>query len=387
MVMGLRRINLLQVVPGLTVGGTEKSFIQFLPLFDNARYNLSVCCLKGPGALSHELREKGIEVEYLNMPRGPAFLIFLDSLRAVIKLVSLMKKREIDIVHSYLFRANILCRIAAKLAGVPVVISSMRGIEVTRKYPLLLEKLTSPLVDKFTAVSEAIRIYIIQKARIDPKKIVTIRNGIRLSETKVTPIERKEFGLSLDMAIVGVVARLAKEKGHEYLLNAARIVIKEYPKAHFLIVGDGPQREKLVELASNLGLKNHITFTGYRRDVLRVLALFDIFALATLWEGLPVVILEAMMMAKPVVATNVMGNPELVIDGVTGFLVAPRDREGLAERILKLLRDENLRKQMGGAGRRRIEEKFTIERTARETERLYEQLLVKKRGEGRGNKL
>jgi len=381
--MALKRINLLQVVPGLTVGGTEKMFVEFLPLFDDTRYNLSVCCLKTQGALSQELKERGIEVEYLNMPSGPGLLIFLDSLRAIIKLTCLMKKKKVDIVHSYLFRANILSRIAGKLAGVPVLISSMRGIEVTRKYPLLLEKLTSPLVDKFIAVSEAIRIYIIQKARIDPKKIVTIRNGIRLSETKVIPVERKEFGLSLDTVIVGVVARLAKEKGHEYLLNAWKIVIKEYPKAHFLVVGDGPQREELVKLTSNLGLKNHITFTGYRRDVLRVLALFDIFALATLWEGLPVVILEAMIVSKPVVTTSVMGNPEVVVDGVTGFMVPPRDPESLADRILKLLRDEKLRSQMGAAGRRRIEEKFTIERMVSETERLYEGLLTEKRG-GRG---
>jgi glycosyltransferase involved in cell wall biosynthesis len=241
-------------------------------------------------------------------------------------------------------------------------------------------------VDKFTAVSDAIRNYIIRKARIDSQKIVTIHNGIGLSETKVSPIERKEFGLSPGVAIVGVVGRLAKEKGYPYLLNAARVVIKKYPEVHFLIVGDGPQREELVKLASNLGLNDHITFTGYRRDVLSVLALFDIFALATLWEGLPVVILEAMVMAKPVVTTDVMGNPEVVINGVTGFLVPPRDPEILAERILELLKDENLRKRMGGAGRKRIEEEFTIKRTISETERLYEELLVKKRGEKRGNK-
>jgi len=384
--MRIKRINLLQVVPGLTVGGTEKMFVQFLPLFNKARYNLSVCCLKGRGALSNELKERGIKVEYLNMPRGPGFLILLDSFRAIIKLFYLMKKRKIDIVHSYLFRANILCRIAAKLAGVPVVISSMQGIEVTRMCPLLLEKVTSPLVDKFTAVSDAIRIYIIQKARIDPEKIVTIHNGIGLIEANVAPIERKEFGLRPGVPIVGVVGRLAKEKGHEYLLNAVRIVIREYPQAHFLVVGDGAQRKELVNLAFDLGLKDHITFTGYRRDVLRVLALFDIFALATFLGGFSMVILEAMVMAKPVVTTNVVGNPEVVVDGVTGFLVAPRDAEGLAERILTLLKDENLRKRMGSAGRRRIEEKFTIERMVSETEKLYEELLVKKRGEKRGNK-
>ena len=375
-------VNLLQVVPGLTVGGTEKVFVQFLPLFNKARYNLSVCCLKGRGALSNELEEKGIELEYLNMPKGPGFLILLDSLRAIAKLVCLMKRQEIDIVHSYLFRANILCRIAAKLAGVPVVISSMQGIEVTRKVPLFVERLTSPLVDKFAAVSDAIRNYIIQKAHIDPEKIVTVRNGIGLMEAKVAPIEGKEFGLRPGGPIVGVVGRLAKEKGYWYLLSAARIVMKECPEAHFLVVGDGPQREKLANLALNLGLKDHITFTGYRRDVLRVLSLFDIFALATLWEGLSMVILEAMVMAKPVVTTNVVGNPELVVDGITGFLVPPRDPQALADRILTLLKDENLRKRMGAAGRRRVEEKFTIEKMVSETESLYEELLDKKKGGG-----
>jgi len=357
-------------------------FVQFLPLFNKARYNLSVCCLKGRGALSNELEEKGIKLEYLNMPKGPGFLILLDSFRAIAKLVCLMKRQEIDIVHSYLFRANILCRIAAKLAGVPVVISSMQGIEVTRRAPLFVEKLTSPLVDKFAAVSDAIRNYIIQKAHIDPEKIVTVRNGIGLIEVKVATMERREFSLRPGAPIVGVVGRLAKEKGYRYLLSAAKIVMKECPEAHFLVVGDGPEREKLANLAFNLGLKDHITFTGYRRDVLRVLSLFDIFALATLWEGLSMVILEAMVMAKPVVTTNVVGNPELVVDGITGFLVPPRDPEALADRILTLLKDENLRKRMGAAGRRRVEEKFTIEKMVSETESLYEELLVKKKGGG-----
>ena len=357
-------------------------FVQFLPLFNKALYNVSVCCLKGRGVLSNELDEKGIKAEYLNMPKGPGFLIFLDSFRAIIKLAHLMKKKKIDVVHSYLFRANILCRIAAKLAGVPVVISSMQGIEVTRSCPLFLEKLTSPLVDKFTAVSDAIRNYIIQRARIEPEKIMTIHNGIGLDEKKPGPIERKEFGLSPGVPVVGAVGRLAKEKGHQYLLNAARIIVREYPRVQFLIVGDGPEREELVNLAFKWGLKDRITFTGYRRDVLRVLTLFDIFALATLWEGLSMVILEAMVMAKPVVTTNVVGNPELVVDGVTGFLVPPRDPESLAKRILRLLKDENLREQMGAAGRRRVEEKFTIETMVSETEKLYEELLVKKSRKG-----
>lgn len=374
MITGSRCINVLQVVPGLTVGGTEKAFIQLLSLFDKTRYNLSICCLKGRGPLSRELEKAGVEVNYLNMPSGPAFLIFLDTLRAIIKLVSLMKKKQIGIVHSYLFRANILCRVAAKLAGVPVLVSSMRGIEVTRKYPLLLEGITSALVDKFVAVSEAIRSYVIKKVHINPKKIVTIHNGIALTEIGVKAIEREEFGLNPDVSIVGVVARLAKEKGHQYFLKAARIVITEYPRVHFIIVGDGPQREELLKLAFDLGLNDHVTFTGHRNDIFRVLALFDIFALATFWEGLSMVILEAMAMGKPVVTTGVGGNSEVVIDEVTGFLVMPGEPHIFADRILRLLKDENLRKRMGEAGRRRIEEKFTIERTIRETERLYEQL-------------
>jgi len=370
-------------VPGLTVGGTERVFVQFLPLFNKVRYNLSICCLKRPGALSQELKEKGIEVEYLNMPSGPGLLIFLDSLRAIIRLTYLMKKKKVDIVHSYLFRANILSRIAAKFAGVRVVVSSLQGIEVTRKYPLLLEKLTSPLVDKFTAVSDAIRTYVVQKGDIDPDKIVTIHNGIGLAGANVAPIERREFGLNPGMPVVGAVGRLAKEKGYRYLLNAARMVINKYPQVQFLIVGEGPEREELRNFAFRLRLKDHVIFVGYRRDVLRILSRIDIFALATLWEGLSMVILEAMMMAKPVVTTSVMGNPEVVVDGVTGFMVPPRDPESLADRILKLLRDEALRRQMGAAGRRRIEEKFTIERMVSETERLYEGLLAEKRG-GRG---
>jgi len=362
-------------------------FVQFLPLFNKARYNLSVCCLKGKGTLSKELEEKGIKVEYLNMPKGPGFLIFLDSLRAIIKLTYLMKKKKVDIVHSYLFRANILSRIAAKLAGLPVVISSLQGIEVTRRYPLLLEKLTSSLVDKFTAVSDAIRTFVVQKGHMDPDKIVTIHNGIDFVEANVAPTERGEFGLDHGVPVVGVVGRLAKEKGHRYLLDAARIVINKYPQVQFLIVGDGPEREELVRFAFRLGLKDHVIFTGYRRDVLRILSVSDIFALATLWEGLSMVILEAMVMAKPVVTTNVVGNPELVVDGVTGFLVPPRDAEGLANRILALLQDENLRKRMGAAGRRRIEEKFTIEKMVSETERLYEELLVKRMRERRGSNL
>ncbi len=174
------------------------------------------------------------------------------------------------------------------------------------------------------------------------------------------------------------MASFQEYKGHASLIDATVQILEKFPNTKVLLVGDGPRRSQMENKVSALALSDTIIFTGIRQDVREILPLFDLFVLPSLSEGLPVSILEAMAASKPVVATYVGGVPEAVVDGVTGLLVPPRDPTALAQAIVHLLGDPDLRQQMGQAGRERVLEHFSVERMVERTQNLYEQLLVAK---------
>jgi len=174
--------------------------------------------------------------------------------------------------------------------------------------------------------------------------------------------------------VVGMVGRLARQKAPGDFLRAAALVAREFPAATFLVVGDGPLRATLEGLARELGIADRVRFLGFRDEVPVVLAALDVFALSSLWEGLPLTILEAMAAGKPVVATSVNGVAEVVQHGRTGWLVSPQQVEQLAAHIVTLLRDPGIARSMGEAGRRRVRERFSIERTVAELSDLYQDL-------------
>jgi glycosyltransferase involved in cell wall biosynthesis len=230
----------------------------------------------------------------------------------------------------------------------------------------------------------------IEQTGVSPEKVVTIYNGVdaenfSTSGTRTTGQVLQPFGIPTDVPLVGSVGRFRPQKGYADLLVAMKQVKENAPTARLLLVGDAELQADLEAKAMSLGLDEVVTFAGVRTDVPEILTALDVFVLASLWEGMPNAILEAMAAGLPVVATAVGGTPEVVVDGVTGLLVPPRDPTALAQAITRLLDDPDLRQRMGRAGRERVLQHFSVEQMVKRTQTLYEQLLdAKGLGSGQG---
>jgi glycosyltransferase involved in cell wall biosynthesis len=248
-----------------------------------------------------------------------------------------------------------------------------------------IDRFLSFLPDKIICNSEAIRKRFYRKGKIEDK-IITIINGVDIDKfnPKISGREiRKEFAINEEEVVMGITSRIDPEKGHEYFLRGAAEVVKNHPGVRFLIVGDAfsPEhfwlREYLKKLTRTLRLEDEVIFAGFRKDMPQVLAGMDILVLASDAEPCGRVLFEAMACGKPLIATNTGGTPEIVIDRETGLLVPPRNSELLARALITLLNNNELRKEMGQKGRKRIEEHFTIEKHVEKTEAVYEELLLK----------
>jgi len=372
----LGQVKILYLITELNVGGTEKALARTVARLNRDRYDILVACLHEPGLVADEIRTFGNRVINLDM-RNRIDLGVLN------RLFKLLRQERIQIIHSYLFHANLLARLVAKLAGAPIIVSSERTMEMEGQIRLLLNRLTSPLADRVIAVSQQVCDFASNRIGIPPEKLVVVYNGIETSEYqgKVDMARiHEELKVAPAHTVVGTVSRLDEAKGIRYFLQALPWVIAQHSKLIFLIVGDGSQRRELERLAQDLNIQSQVIFAGYRPDVVNMLAIMDVFVLSSLYEGFPNAILEAMAMAKPVVATRVGGVPEAVEDGVTGLLVPPRDPEALAKAIIALLQDRERAKDMGRAGRERVERYFSVQRMVARTETLYEELIREKMG-------
>jgi len=373
--------KILYLITDLNIGGTEKMLYELVTRIDRAKFNPLVCGLKGWGYYAKKIKNTGIPVITLNVDRG---IPFLKNFQVILSLAKIIRKEKIDLVHTFLFRANFLGRIAAKLAGVAVVISSIRVMEKEKKYHLFLERLTSFLSEQFLVNSQALKNFIAERIRIAPEKIEIIYNGIDLLNLpQVNNItKRKEFGFSENDILIGTVGRLHKQKGIEYFIKAIKIVTQSLNRSvaqslKFLIVGNGPGGKSLRLKVKSSKLENKVLLTGWRSDALEIISILDIFVLPSLWEGTPNVILEALAYVKPVITTNVGGAKEIIEDGINGLLVEPANAQALANAILWVLGNQEKAKKMAEKGKEKVEKFFSINKMVEETERLYERLWEK----------
>jgi glycosyltransferase involved in cell wall biosynthesis len=206
------------------------------------------------------------------------------------------------------------------------------------------------------------------------KKYITIYNGIEGDIYKGNfdvSYLRHEFGIEPNQPVVGIIASLSKQKAHGIFLKCAEIILKKIPEARFLIIGDGQLRDMLERQSNDMGLQERVIFTGVRHDIPELLNFINVFTLSSDWEGFPMTILEAMAAGKPCVVTDVGGNREAIMDGVTGFLVPKQDPMALAEKIVKLLIDKRLSQNLGEEARRRFEKEFNVQSMVSKTEQVY----------------
>ncbi len=232
-------------------------------------------------------------------------------------------------------------------------------------------------VDCFICASEAIRRLLIADG-VGESRAITVHEGIDLSRVEAAPPANvhEDLWLPHHAPVVGNVAALVPHKGQRHLIEAAQLVVRQVPDARFVIAGEGELRAALERQIKEHHLEKHVLLAGFRPDVLSLHKAFDIFVMSSITEGLGTSLLDAMACGKPVVATTAGGIPEVVVDGETGFLVAPRDHAAMADAIVKLLKDDGLRARMGAAGLHRARKKFSAERMVQETLRVYKRVAM-----------
>ncbi len=369
------KTELLFVIDNLNPGGSPRQLIELATRLPKDSYNITVCSLdRNNNALASKLEDDGVPVVSLDQ-HG-----FFD-LKTLIKLYNFIKKNNFDIVHTYLFTADTYGRICAILARTPVVIASMRSVD---NWKNLLHKLTDRVLaigtDKIIVNAKEIQNFLQKVEKISPKKIKVIYNGINenLFELKVNSEKiRAALGLKKEDLLVGIFARNDPVKDHKTFFQAARIILKSIPNVTFLAMGDGMTDDQTEKLVHDIGIENNVILMDHSPEYLSYLGSVDISVISSLTEGCSNVILESMALKKPVVATEVGGNPELIVAGKTGYLVAPKRADKLSSTIIKLLDDPLKREEIGNRGFVRAKNKFSMKQMIKQTDHLYRTLLNK----------
>lgn len=351
-------IPLAYLISELDRGGAELSLLRLARGLKGTPFEPVVYSLAGCGPVGGLIEAEGIKVVSLRLPDRP--------FAGIVELVAGLRAARPSILHSFLFHANLVGRLAGRLVGVPHVISSVRVCEVDRPWRAAVDRLTQSCVDVEICVAEAVRTYTRRAAGIAPEKLVVIRNGV---EAGATAPPRSPAG---HRALT--VAHLRAQKGVGDLVEAARRVRSAVPDATFTVVGRGDV-DAYRRCAQSMGVDGAVRFVGEVPDVASYLAEADLFVLPSWWEGLPNAVLEAMAAGLPVVATAVGGAQEPIVDGVTGRLVPPHAPEALARAVVEVMTDPARARAMGAAGRARAAAEFSVDRMVREHLDLYARCL------------
>jgi glycosyltransferase involved in cell wall biosynthesis len=330
--------------------------------------------LTGRGTLLETARATGVPVLDGGVRggfRSPSTVL------SVIKLARLMRRAHADIVHNYLLRANVLGAMAARLARVPIVLSSKRGCHERRGFELAGARISNRLADRVTANAEAVREFVHENEGCPKEKMVVIPSGVDTDRFQpLAPGNYKaRLGLDPEGPVIGIVTRMRVRKGVEEFLQAMTAVRERFPRAQAVIVGEVSLDDDLQRLVASNGLAGSLHLLGRRSDIPEVLAAFDLFVLSSHDEGMSNAILEAMAMELPVVATDVGGTGEVVRHGASGLLVPPKRPEPLAAAICEVLSNGGRARDMGELGRQIVVERFSARAMVRQMERLYGELL------------
>ena len=381
------KIKLIHIITRLDKGGSAENTFLTLKGLDKSRYEVSL--IAGPVEDPSQDRRKQIEesgVSYIQVPQLRRNINFFFDFPALLKIRRLLKRDKPDIVHTHTSKAGLLGRLAARLAGIPSIIHTPHGHvffgyfgALKTKMFVLLEKLASRITDKIIALTPREKADYLRYKVAKEDKLVVIPSGIELHKCQYPPKEersklRRELGIPDRSAVVGTAGRLVPVKGSGFLLQAVGQVISEHPDTYLVFAGDGPLRKNLAKDAVDRGLAKKIIFTGWRDDMARVLSVFDVFCLPSLNEGMGRVLVEAMALGKPVVASDAGGIPDLIIPGKNGILVPPQDPEELARQIRFLIENREEREKLGRAGKE-MASAYSDEVMVKKIAELYEKAL------------
>ena len=377
--MELKRCLLL--ITSLAYGGAETQAVRLAIRLKARGWEVQVVSLTPPKAYLEELEAAGIPVVSLGIQNK------LPNPRPLLHLARLIRSWRPPIVHSHMVHANLLARLVRPLAPVPVLICTAHNIDEkgrkgSGRLRELAYRLTDPLCDLTTQVSQAGLERYVQVGAVPRKKIRYIPNGVDTEHFRPDPLVRIHLRQKLGLGDVFVwlaVGRFDEPKDYPTMLRAFAQVAKERGEAVLLIAGDGPLRPAMEALARNLDIAERVRFLGLRQDIPELMNAANAYVMSSSWEGMPNVLLEASATGLPIVATDVGGNPEVIINGKTGFLVPPKDPEALAQTMLRLMSlPEEERRWMGEAGRQYIEANYSLDRVVERWEVLYREFLMRK---------
>jgi glycosyltransferase involved in cell wall biosynthesis len=371
--VAVRKIKVLQLIEGLNLGGAETKLMELVAHMDRDRFETVVCSL-GMGDRIRQEFEK-LKVEFITWPRQSRVDVSL-----IFKVAKLIREKQIDVVMTTLFYADVLGALAGVFSKPKAVFSweTISAPEWLLTHRLLAYRFAMRFCTRVISVSHATAKWLIEKRGVPPEKVVVIPYGVNLDLYRAgeNPELKQKLGIEHDAKVIGVVARLHPQKGHRYLIEAAKSIVAKYPKTKFVVVGDGELRAELESMAKAQGVAENFLFLGFRKDVKDLMRVFDVFCLPSLYEGLPNVVLEAMATAKPVVATAVDGTPELIVDEETGYLVPPADPRALAEKISLLVANEELARRFGNNGLRRVQAEYSLEKQVEGFQNLYQRFVA-----------
>ncbi len=370
-----RRVFFL--VDSFEIGGTETQAVELALRLDPARYAVTLGCLRMSGPLLAKLEGSQVSVmEWdarggVNSPRG---------VYQILRLARFLRRGRFDVVHAHDLWSNLLAIPAARLARVPVIISSRRDLAHLAWYTPRRRKILRHLQALSSAVlvnSGQIREQLVHEDGFRPESIRVIHNGIDLDRFQNVRGDRERIFPALnDHKLVVSVANMHSDiKGQPTLIKAAHEVCAKFPQATFVLIGDGARRSAFEAMAAELGLSKNVLFLGQRHDVADLLGCCDIAVLPSQAEGFPNALLEYMAARLPAIATDVGGNREVIEHGVTGLLCAPNDPHELAKSILYLLENPKTASDMANAGRERVRRDFSFDKLIANTEALYAELL------------
>lgn len=378
----MNKISILFVIDGLEFGGGERTFLQLIDGLSQNQYSVYVAT--SPGAIFFELlAKKDIKLIPLNLKRRA-------NPKTLFRLVKIIKENKIDIIHSQGARTDFYSRLAARLLKSKVRVVStiampVKGYDVgvfRKGVYCFFDRFSERYVDRFIVISEALKKALIDNHKIPSQKIIKIYNGIELKEYRPDDSDysfmkiRKEYGIDKDKFLIGAIGRIVWQKGFEYLIDAVPRVTKQIAEAKYLIVGEGPLKDSLRAKSRKLDIEDKIIFAGFKSNIKEILSSIDILVIPSVREGFPMITLEAMAMAKPIIASDIDGIREQIDHNKDGLLIPPEDPGAMAEAIISLLDNKEKAKELGLSAKKKVEEKFSVEEMVKKTKAVYEELLT-----------
>jgi glycosyltransferase involved in cell wall biosynthesis len=386
-------IRILRVIARLNMGGPAIHVANLAAGLEPRGYRTTLVAgslARGEDSMAFVAERLGVQV--VDIPDMQREVAPAHDIRSIRRLTAIMRAERPHILHTHTAKAGALARAAALAAGSarpPIVVHTFHG-HVLKGYfgPgrtaffKQVERNLARYSDVLVAVSPEVRDELVEHGIAPAEKFIVIRLGIpldeRLSDETADLDYRALYGIPRDAFVVGWVGRMTGVKDADAVLEIHEATRRRGVDAALCLVGDGPDRERLEQVAHDLGIARSTYFVGYQSDVAGYYGLFDAFVLPSVNEGTPVSAIEALASGTPVVATRVGGVPDVVTDGVDGYLVDPRDVEAAADRLAELARDAELRARFGAAGRTNARERYSVDRLVDDVDRLYRSLLKEK---------